>query len=229
MKITLVLAFFFHVSFVKSQCYFFETYDYTTRNDNATSIIQTSDGNFVIAGESDEPVGIGDGVYVVKTDECGNLVWKSFNVLSSGSGGEELQAVFENSSDNRLIFFGNMHDFSESKASGFTFKLNAAGDSIYHQIINHGIGISDFCKTALKNNDNEFILGGYYNVVPPNAKAFLSKVDSLGNIIWQQDYGNNTDGLKVKNIDKTQDSGYVIGGWENYGPQGTTQNLYLLK
>src|SRR5690606_23434533 len=83
--------------------------------------------------------------------------------------------------------------------------------------------------TALKNNDNEFILGGYYNVVPPNAKAFLSKVDSLGNIIWQQDYGNNTDGLKVKNIDKTQDSGYVIGGWENYGPQGTTQNLYLLK
>jgi len=84
--ILFIVAIVLNVGTAFPQCYFHETYDYTGRHDGGFSITQTRNNSLVVAGSSDEPTGIGDGAYAVKVDDGGNVLWKSFNVLSSGGG-----------------------------------------------------------------------------------------------------------------------------------------------
>ncbi|MFH2143798.1 MAG: T9SS type A sorting domain-containing protein, partial [Bacteroidota bacterium] len=76
--------------------------------------------------------------------------------------------------------------------------------------------------------DDGFIIGGYsYDVTLTTTQVFLLKTDNLGNIEWQQEYGDiGHDDLK--SIDFTADDGYIIGGdFEN--PVTGSWDLYLLK
>jgi len=213
--ILFIVAIVLNVGTAFPQCYFHETYDYTGRHDGGFSITQTRNNSLVVAGSSDEPTGIGDGAYAVKVDDGGNVLWKSFNVLSSGGGGEAIWKIFKNKFNNSITIFGKLYDHNEGANSSFNFNLNSNGDSTYFRIINHGY--NDICKSALKLNENAYILGGYYNEAPPDAQAFLSKVDSLGNIIWQRNYGDTVSALRgPPNIIRSPDGGYLIGIQHNY-------------
>ncbi|HYD90305.1 MAG TPA: hypothetical protein VEA37_02325, partial [Flavobacterium sp.] len=129
------------------QCYFHNTYDYIQDIDGGTVISQSSAGGFIAVGKSYIPMNY-DATYAVKLDNCGNVLWQSLNLLSSGTGGEDTWGSFESDNESSLFLFGNLYDHSESSSSSFIFKLNSNGDSTYFKIINHGY--NDWCKSALK-------------------------------------------------------------------------------
>ena len=215
-RFILIVLLFSSVGNAYSQCYFYNSYDYIQEDDDATSIMQTANGQFMSVGSSDV-LGGGDGVYGVRIDDCGNVLWKSFDVLSPGSGGETPWAVFESPLNHSSTLFGAMYDSIEGSSSSFILKLSANGDSLYHKIINHGY--NDWCKGAIKINENKYLLGGYFNVNPPDAKVFMSEVDSLGNIVWQHNYGDTNGASKFYNIQRANDNGYLIGGQYVYYDQ----------
>ena len=79
----------------------------------------------------------------------------------------------------------------------------------------------------IKGNDGNFIIGG--EVKTPNTinyKTFLIKLDSLGNLIWRKEYGNNINCNMIRSLSLDTDGGYLIGG--GVGDLYTYDNVFEL-
>ena len=103
--------------------------------------------------------------------------------------------------------------------------LSAKGDSSIVFILNkdsvvRSIAVSKsfnqknyISNYLIKTTDNGFLLGG--EVLTPNTanyKTFLIKLDSLGNLIWRKEYGNNINCNMIRSLSLDNDGGYLIGG-----------------
>jgi hypothetical protein len=65
----------------------------------------------------------------------------------------------------------------------------------------------------LKDNHMNFLIGGEFKIPnTSNYKTFLIKLDSLGNLIWRKEYGNNINCNMIRSLSLDHDGGYLIGG-----------------
>jgi hypothetical protein len=95
-----------------------------TENDMATGIQQTSDGGFILVGNSATLSAAGTDVCLVRTDSSGNLLWaKNYG----GAEADEGYAVLQ-TSDGGFIAVGNTLSISTDLTSDiFVIKTNAFG------------------------------------------------------------------------------------------------------
>lgn len=85
--------------------------------------------------------------------------------------------------------------------------------------------------TDLKiTSDGGYILGGYSqsnistdkgeNIIGPGSNDYwIVKVDSMGNVVWENTIGGNWDD-NFESLNQTLDGGYILGGWSNSGMSG---------
>ncbi len=65
----------------------------------------------------------------------------------------------------------------------------------------------------LKDATGNFLIGGEFGIpATNNYKTFLIKLDSLGNLIWRKEYGNNINCNMIRSLSLDNDGGYLIGG-----------------
>ena len=109
--------------------------------------------------------------------------------------------------NNSYIVLGGSYD------SSIVFIINK--DSVIKTIaIKNTINLKNYITNYLiKTPENGFLLGG--EVKTPNTinyKTFLIKLDSLGNLIWRKEYGNNINCNMIRSLSLDTDGGYLIGG-----------------
>ena len=79
----------------------------------------------------------------------------------------------------------------------------------------------------LKDNHMNFLIGGEFKIPnTSNYKTFLIKLDSLGNLIWRKEYGNNINCNMIRSLSLDHDGGYLIGG--GVGNLYTYNNIFEL-
>ena len=65
----------------------------------------------------------------------------------------------------------------------------------------------------IKDNHGNFLISGEFKIPATiNYKTFLIKLDSLGNLIWRKEYGNNINCNMIRSLSLDHDGGYLIGG-----------------
>jgi hypothetical protein len=90
-------------------------------SDGAYSIIQSSDGGYVVAGYTESfGVGYGD-IYVVKLDSSGNVIWTK---TIGGSGGDGARSIIR-SSDGGYVFAGSTTSFGVGNSDIYVVKMDA--------------------------------------------------------------------------------------------------------
>lgn len=156
---------------------------YGTPNiENAFYLTSTADGNFVFIAESETNPGDMD-VLIYKVDTAGGLIWnKSF-----ASPVNENPRYIEQVADGGYIACGSQSDLSGHNDI-LVLKLDSNGDYVWHQTLGrtdneysdmiHQVG-TEYILTA----DTRSYGAGGYDVI-------LYKLDSLGNEIWSQTYGD---------------------------------------
>jgi len=156
---------------------------YGTPNiENAFYLNTTADGNFVFVAESETNPGDMD-VLIYKVDTSGSVIWnKSF-----ASPVNENPRYIEQVADGGYIICGSQSDLSGHNDI-LLLKLDSNGDYAWHQTLGrtdneysdmvHQVG-TDYILTA----DTRSYGAGGYDVI-------LYKLDSLGNEIWSQTYGD---------------------------------------
>ncbi|OFY64303.1 MAG: hypothetical protein A3H98_13710 [Bacteroidetes bacterium RIFCSPLOWO2_02_FULL_36_8] len=78
-----------------------------------------------------------------------------------------------------------------------------------------------------ESSDKSFLVAGYYTVVANSQwNSGLFRVDSIGALLGQTNYGSNGDNGTF-NFKKTADGGYVLCGYTNAG--GTTYKILVIK
>lgn len=175
------------------------SYDSLILND----VIPTSDGGYI---------GIGDGtapLYIIKMGASGNELW---NCSYYGTTG---RSIIQDP-DGSYIILGTTNNYSPYAATYFfnnsfinVTKINSSG--LIQWSRNYGTGKINEPSSIIVLSDGDYALTGY--TIPSgdnqNKSAYLVKIDKKGNMIWNNTYGNNSEGMNVR---QEADGGYLLLG-----------------
>jgi hypothetical protein len=190
------------------------------------SVINSSDGGYVIAGESnaidgDVVGGHGNADYwIVKLNSVGELEWQ---ITIGGSSFDSAEDIIQTSDDDYMIVGRSRStdgDVTDHHATTSTYDILVAKVSSLGELLwtkSYG-GTSDDSGTAItQDTSGNFIIAGYSESssgdVPENkgnADFWVFKIDSAGEIIWSNTYGGSeTD--NCNDLVYFEDNIYIVG------------------
>lgn len=227
MKEKLLLVFFTINCFAQAPAIDWQKCYGGSSKDIGFSVQETFDNGYVFAGQTssnDAQVTNNYGnidVWVVKTNSLGTIEWEK----TFGGSNEDYAHYIEQTSDGGYILTGttlsNDGDFTDNHGLRdiFAIKLNNFGIIEWKKCLG---GISrEYGEEIHQTTDNGYIIFGRTNsesgdveTTYGNIDFWLIKLNSNGDIIWENNYGGNYDdiGLSVK---ETQDNGYILSGYTN--------------
>jgi hypothetical protein len=183
-----------------------------TLGDVGSSVQQTNDGGYIIAG-STESYGAGKAdVWLIKTDADGNKIWdKTFGGSSSDSCGSVQQT-----NDGGYIIAGSTESYGAGKDDVWLIKTDADGNKIWDKTF--GGSSYDFGVSVQETSDGEYIIGSTTESFGDSAYGLLIKTDAYGNKLWDKTFvdsniGNSVQRTRIGNLAQlTYDGGYIIAG-----------------
>jgi hypothetical protein len=145
-----------------------------TGADYAYSVQQTSDGGYIVAGETTS-FGAGSAdILLIKTDANGNIIWTK----TYGRTSYDLALSVQQTSDSGYIVAGGI---GMGLGDIFLIKTDANGNIIWTKTYG-GIG-SDYAYSVQQTSDGGYIVaGGTYSFGAGTWDAFLVKTDANGDI-----------------------------------------------
>ncbi|MBL0095584.1 MAG: T9SS C-terminal target domain-containing protein [Bacteroidetes bacterium] len=194
------------------------------------SIIQTSDGGYILGGYSESNIsgnktenslGSGD-CWIVKTDSLGNIQWQN---TIGGNGIDEVASICQTTDGGYILGCVSESNISgdktENSLGSFDFwivKTDVAGNIQWQNTI--GSSVSDQFSVVQQTPDDGYILGGSSSSKISGDKTesslfvdyWIIKTDPMGNILWQNVIGGSHVEM-LKTIDQTADGCYVFGGY----------------
>jgi len=188
------------------------------------SVQQTSDGGYIITGNSRWSTSLSDMV-LIKTDASGNVIWtKTFGGSSRYDDGRCVQQT----TDGGYIIAGRTDTYGQL-TDVYLVKTDASGNLEWQQV-NNGSGHEDG-NYVEQTSDGGFIVVGYtLRIGTSSDDVYLIKTDATGNFQWEQifggtSYGEDDRGYAVQQI---SGGGYIITGrTRSYGAVGN--DIWLVK
>jgi len=171
------------------------------------SLIQTSDGGYTIAGETESFGAGGKDVYVVKLDANGNLQW------TKTIGGKGWDAGFSliQTSDGGYAIGGYTSSFGAGQLDLYVVKLDADGNLQWTKTIG-GPG-EEVGSSLIQTSDGGYaIAGGTRSFGAGGTDVYVVKLDANGNLQWTKTIGGKSKNLIRSSIIQTSDGSYVIAG-----------------
>ncbi len=191
--------------------------------DIAHSIRQTTDGGYIVAGETSSNDGDVSGsngnvdIWVVKLSNAGELEWQKSLGGSGWDVGSEIHETsdgffvcgYVGSNDGDVTGYQGLFDF-------WVLKLSKTGDLLWQKTL--GGSDADWGYAGIPSADGGYVVAGttrsnngdvLYN--DGGQDIWIVKLDNNGALVWQQILG----GSKAENgasIDRTNDGGFVVAG-----------------
>lgn len=182
-----------------------------TDEDLGYSVLQTLDGGYIIAGVTNS-FGIGNEVYLIKTNASGDTLW----TRTLGGGGNHFGYSVQETSDGGYIIAGETNVSDDV----YLVKTNASGDTLWTRT--YGGGNSAEGHSVQETSDGGYIIAG-----DVSDEVYLIKTNASGDTLWTQTYGggNPEEGHSVQ---QTTDGGFIITGLTcSFGAGGC--DVYLIK
>ncbi len=193
-------------------------------DDFGESVLQASDGGYVIGGYTYSFGAGGYDMFIVKTDSQGDLEWQR---TFGGSSGDYCYSVQQTADGGYLLGGASRHSFDAS-TNMYVVKIDSKGDLEWENT--YGGDENDGCYSIQQTVDGGYILAGdskSFSEGPCDYDMYLVKIDSHGNLEWQRTFGGDScDGCY--SVKQTTDGGYVLAGdCESYG--AGLFDVYLVK
>jgi hypothetical protein len=193
-----------------------------TNLDWGWSVQETTDGGFIIAGET---VSFGSGGYdawLIKTDSNGNEIW---NKTYGGTAKDGVRSV-KQTNDSGYIIGGYTDSYGNPGHDVWLIKTNDEGNEEWNSIF--GGSASDATFSVWQTIDEGYVAVGYVNSYGAgDHDTWLIKTDMYGNEEWNKTYGTAEWDLG-NSVQQTSDGGYIIiGATKSYG--SGNQDAWLIK
>jgi len=166
----------------------------------AYSVQQTSDGGYIVAGETYSFGAGSTDILLFKTDANGNVIWTKTYGDEFPNGAYSVQQT----SDGGYIVAGYT-DYDGDKA--LLIKTDANGNVQWAKT--YGGGDRNFAYSVQQTSDGGYIVAGYTDY--GGANALLIKTDANGDIIWAKIY-RGTGWSHASSVQQTSDGGYIVAG-----------------
>ena len=197
-------------------------------DDLAYSIQQTSDGGYIVAGDSRSNDGDvtgnhgGTDIWVVKLNATGSIEWQK----SLGGSLDDYSPSIQQTSDGGYIVAGSSRssdgDLTENKGGSdyWIVKLSPNGNMEWQKSLG---GSSDDDAYSIKQTPD----GGYIVAGDSSSKdgdvtgnhggtdIWVVKLDGSGNLEWERSFGG-WGSEQAADIQLTTDGGYIVAGLSNF-------------
>jgi hypothetical protein len=190
--------------------------------DHGNSVLQTTDGGYLVAGVT---LSYGAGsydVWLIKTDASGTEEW---NYTFGGTGDEQGNSV-QLTADGGYIIVGHTTSYGAGEYDVYLVKTDASGIEEWNQT--YGGIYFDIGEDVWQTSDGGYILtgetesfgAGWYDV-------YLIKTDASGDTMWTRFYGGGDDDFGYS-IQQATDGGYITAGTARSFGAGSA-DVWMLK
>jgi hypothetical protein len=192
-------------------------------DDFGSSVLQISEGGYIIVGRT---TSFGSGsydVYLIKTNSNGKpILTKTYGGIADDQGNS-----ITKTSDEGFIITGRTQSFGLGERDVYLIKTTTLGDTIWTKTIG---GLDwDTGRSVKETSDGGYIIVGETSSFGPGSSAvFLIKTNSLGNTLWTRTYGGSRWDFG-RSVQQTSDGGYIIAGTKDDDSAGETADIYLIK
>ena len=180
----------------------------------ATSIQQTNDGGFIVAGLADG-VGILKQTWLLRLDSAGLILWQkaygSMDVAADGSMAGFGGPTVKDSPDGEFVVASST--MVSSDVAAWIFKVDASGSLLWQEAFTGDGAASARSIDAAPD-------GGYVAVaatIVPNVtfgetRTLVVRLDENGDVMWQHIYNGSGITAAPDSIAHTDDGGFVVVG-----------------
>lgn len=200
------------------------------------SIIQTDNGDLLMAGESNSKDSIIDNygssdAWLIRTDEEGNLLWQKnyggsdldhFKSIKKAGSGYILAGITASPDNDVANHIGEI-DF-------WLTKVSEDGSLEWEKTL--GGLYNDFCEDVIVTNDGAYLVGGHAERTDAeqgntfgNIDILIYKISSSGEILWEKTYDQSFFDRFAKMIPTS--NGYLLGG-SSY-KEGEGNNFWIIE
>lgn len=193
----------------------------STGNDNGADIIATSDGGFLITGNS--------GTFgtrrlmVAKLSATGQLLWNTQVGGSSNDGGSAIAAA----PGGGAIIAGFTDSFVSTGRNVFVVRINDQGTVVWSRSAGNG-GNNQAFGIAPTPNGDWMITGRTTNGPGAVDNVLLLRMTDGGEVLWAKSYGGPAGDI-ARAIVPAADGGYLIAGSAGGYQQMTTTDAMLMR
>ena len=155
-------------------------FEYPTGGDIGAApftIEQTADGGYLLGGIDFDSSTFFAPLWGVKLDASGNIVWQKVFGLNPGT--------IHATSDGGFIVSG--YTLCSPRCEAEVAKVDQAGNIVWQKLYLVGVD-NGFAGSARETPDGGYIVGGEYYIGSTNGYGLAMKLDSSGNVVWQQGF-----------------------------------------
>lgn len=181
----------------------------------ANSVVATTDGGYVVAGNAHSCVLANRDVLILKFDTDGELLWRK----NFGGDISEYAHSIDQTSDGGYIVAGRSRSFGSGYNTDiWVVKLDANGDISWQKIV--GGNLFDRAYSIQQTLDGGYILAGAtQSFGAGDDDMWLIKLGSNGGMQWQKTYGGSGSDIAYS-IEQSSDNGYIVAGRSTSFNQG---------
>jgi hypothetical protein len=178
-----------------------------TLSDTGSSVQQTSDGGYIIAGYSSS-FGAGDvDAYLVRTNGVGDTLWTK----TYGGNGDDYSHSVQQTQDGGYIISGTTSSFDAGSFDVYLIRTNDIGDTLWTRTF--GGSDTDEGVSVDQTTDGGFVVFGYRDFVDlGTGDVYVIRTDASGDTLWTKTYGGNDTDIGIGG-QVTTDGGVVITGY----------------
>ncbi|MBP6643267.1 MAG: hypothetical protein KBA60_12030 [Flavobacteriales bacterium] len=196
--------------------------------DQGNAVRQTSDGGFLVAGEISSNNGDitenygGVDCWVVKLDPEGAMLWQR----TYGGSHDDHANDIRTTSDGGSVFVGStvspdgdVTGLHGTSLDIWIVKLDSAGALEWQRVLG-GSG-ADLGNSVLELSDGGYLVSGSsrsddgdltsHNGTLNQYDAWLIRLDTTGNIVWQRTYGGTSDET-IHALEPLENGGFIVAG-----------------
>ncbi len=194
-----------------------KTYEGIDPKTRPADVLEDADGGFFFAGYAYPS----PDVYAVRLDSTGTMLWQRRFDL----GGEDWAASACEARDGGYVIAGTTNKWDERMYDAFALKLDSTGSLVWRRI--YYSDNSDWGASIQRSGDGGYYLAGTTGALDWSGDAWLARLDSAGDIVWERAYGGE-ENEGANSLQKTRDGGYIVGG-QTYSFGAGRKDVWILK
>jgi len=191
-------------------------------SDLARAVQQTTDGGYIVVGET---ISFGAGsydVYLIKTNSNGDTLW----TRTYGGGTWDFGYAVEQTTDGGYIVTGYTRSFGAGLDDVYLIKTDSLGNMLWTKT--YGGADFDHGYAVRQTTDSGYMVAGYTNSFGAGSyDVYLIKTNANGDTLWTKTYGGGgwDEAYAVR---QTTDGGYIVAGYAGSFGAGAG-DVYLIK
>jgi hypothetical protein len=200
--------------------------------DHVSALSQTSDGGYVVAGDTESFGAGGKDIWVLKLDANGNVgptypgTWQKTYGGSESDGPSSIQ---QTSPDGGYILAGTTRSFGDDiNGDVWLLKLDQYGDVVWQNT--YGSPSGGELAADIQQIPGGYIFAGETYSFGAGAPDFwVMKLDTAGGILWERTYGGEYID-SAASITRTGDDGYIVAGQtESFALPTVDYHVWVIK